>query len=90
MEKQPSKQSTCSVLDIKLNDVKDRERMREKKENDKERQVEKEVINITNETTVENSEVSNVDMIRKEKCLEEQNKQAMAGDPREVTTENNM
>uniref|UniRef100_A0A8C1BUB4 IRG-type G domain-containing protein n=1 Tax=Cyprinus carpio carpio TaxID=630221 RepID=A0A8C1BUB4_CYPCA len=92
MEKQPEKpKHSSSLLDIvesKLNDVKERER--EKKQSDKKKQAEKEVIHITNETTVDQSEKAEMchfDMIQMAECLEEQNEQTEAEEPCKVTTE---
>ncbi|XP_059423037.1 uncharacterized protein LOC132157770 [Carassius carassius] len=95
MEKQPEKpQKRSSLLDIvesKLHDVKERERLREKNLSDKKRQAEKEIItHITNETTVDHSEKAEMchfDMIQMAQCLEEQNEQTEAEEPCEVTPE---
>ncbi|KAL0172038.1 hypothetical protein M9458_032349 [Cirrhinus mrigala] len=94
MEKQPEKpkQRSCSVMGIvesKLNDVKEREKLREKKQSNTEKQEEKEVVQITNETTVDQSEkaeLCNLDRIWMEECSEEQNDQTEAEEPWKVTT----
>ncbi|XP_005173582.1 interferon-inducible GTPase 5-like [Danio rerio] len=72
---QKAKQSSL-VLESKLDELKKRERQREMNENNKEKQPEKETINVANEKErSEDAKVSNVDMKHKKKCLEEQNKQ---------------
>ncbi|XP_026083107.1 interferon-inducible GTPase 5 [Carassius auratus] len=91
MENQPEKpkqSSSLNIVESKLNDVKERERLREKKQSDKEKQAEKEVRRITNETTVDQSEKAEVcsfDMKLMEKCLEVQNEQTEAEQSCEVT-----
>lgn len=92
MEKQPDKPKQSSslqdIVESKLNDVKERERLREKKQSEKEKQAEKEVIHITNETTEDQSEKAEMchfDIMQK--YLEEQNEQTEAEEPCEVTTE---
>ncbi|RXN10216.1 interferon-inducible GTPase 5-like protein [Labeo rohita] len=68
----------------------EQQHMRKVKESDTEKQAEKEVIHITNESTVEQSEKSVVcdfDRAWMEKCFEGLNEQTEAEEPWEVTTE---
>ncbi|XP_043116740.1 uncharacterized protein LOC122360309 [Puntigrus tetrazona] len=84
MEKQPEnpKHSNLNIVESKLNDVKERERLREKKSG-KERQAEK-VIHITNETNVDQTgkaEMCHFDMKQMERFLEEESDQTKAEEP---------